>query len=107
MYIKFKYRLPASISALATKEIVDFYDDIVTGWIDNGDVHQLSHCALYMVCEFEDYDGTNVICNPVVIVAGNENRAMDIYSEVTNGKNGMILCSILDNCKDVKVIPDS
>ena len=44
MYIKFKYILPTSISTLATKDIVDFYDDIVAGWIDNGDIHQLSHC---------------------------------------------------------------
>lgn len=105
MYIKFKYKLPASISALAAKDILDFYDDTVIGWIDNGDIHQLSHCSLYMVCEFESNNGVDLFYNPVVIVAGNQNRAMDIYSEVTEGQNGIIMCSILDDCTNVKVIP--
>lgn len=104
MIIEFKYKISDDIFALANKELVNFYDKYITGYLDEGDAHQLQHCSLYMVCEIIDYNN-KIYGNAVAVVANNERRALEIYGECIPDKNAMIFYQILDNCKNVKVIP--
>lgn len=105
MLIEFVYRLPEKIVPLAQKDIVDFTDDRIIGYLDQGDVSRLSHCSLYMVCNLNTYNELNVISNPVGIVAPNEGQALDTYFKATENTNGMVFCSIVDDCSTVKVEP--
>lgn len=105
MLIEFSYKLPEGLVALMNKEIVNFNDDYITGWLDQADAGQLKHCAMYMVCTLEVHDDLNVMKNPIAIVARNENRAMDTYYKATSKNDGMVFCSIIDNCSKAKVSP--
>ena len=49
MIIEFKYKISDDIFALANKELVNFYDNYITGYLDEGDVHHLQHCSLYFI----------------------------------------------------------
>lgn len=104
MLTPFKYKLSEDITNLAMASMANFYDEYILGWMDPGDTHQLAHCSMYMVCEIIDARN-NIIGNPVAIVAKNERRAMDIYNEATKKVDAMIYYCILDNCKNVKVLP--
>lgn len=103
MLIEFIYRLPEKIVPLAQKDIINFTDDRIIGYLDQGDASRLNHCSLYMVCDFNTYNGLNVISNPIGIVAPNENQALEIYFRATNNNNGMVFCSIVDDCSIIKV----
>lgn len=104
MIIEFKYKISDDIFALANKELVNFYDNYITGYLDEGDVHHLQHCSLYMVCEIID-PNKKIYGNAVAVVASNESRALEIYGERIPNKNAIIFYQILDNCKNIKVIP--
>lgn len=105
MLIEFIYRLPANIVPLVQKQMIDFADDRINGWFDQGDASRLNHCSMFMVCEYEKIGEINTMRNPTGIVAINESQALDIYFRATGSNNGMVFCSIVDNCSGITVEP--
>lgn len=105
MLVEFIYRLPTNIVSLTQKEMVDFIDDRINGWIDQGDASRLHHCSMFMVCEYEKIGETTVLRNPTGIVAMNESQALDTYFKATGNNNGMIFCSIISDCSSITVEP--
>lgn len=103
MLINFIYKLPASLVPLTRKEMIGFTDDRIVGWFDQADVSQLKHCSMFMVCNYEQNSNVTVYTDPVGIVARNEVQALEIYHKATNMVNGLVFCSIIDDCSNITV----
>lgn len=105
MAIKFKYRIPENLQPLIDTTITDYGLDYVYGLMPEDLAGDLKHCSLYMVCEFEYINFTEIWRNPVAIVAPNEVSAIETYAENMNKNNGSVLCEIVNRCDNIKVEP--
>jgi hypothetical protein len=100
--VKFKYKIDNGLLPLVQNLIVDFYDNTFTGYLPEGLSGQMQHCTLFIVCEFEEINSTQVYKNPIVVVARNDGQAVQIYQEVT-GNIGFVLHRISEDCSKIKV----
>lgn len=110
MYINFKYKIPSNITELAISDIENFPSNgELNGYIDEFDIYNknLKYCSMYLVCELEAHINTNdrKLLNPYCIVAKNEFRAIDAFYNITKKNNGTVMCEIINNCSNIKVIP--
>lgn len=104
--IHFKYRLSDELVRLSQSTIVDFNSTVIPGLVDPGLVGQLNHCSLYMICQLDFKDTTQVWKNPMAVVGRNDVDAMESYVRDTKNEDGAILCEITNNCQNIKVIPE-
>lgn len=105
MFIQFKYRLSDQILSFIRKQVIDFDSDSMIGWFNQANAGQFQHCSLYIICELETYEDVYINRNPILIVGKNTVQAMEIYNSITGSKNGTILCEVVNNCSNIKVIP--
>ena len=105
MAIRFKYRIPENLQPLVDKTIVNYGLNYLYCIMPEGIVSQLRHCSLYMICEFEYINGTQVWSKPMGVVAHNEVEAMEAYVRETQKENGAVLCEVVNRCDNIKVEP--
>ena len=105
MAIKFKYTLPSNLQPLVDETVVDYGLNYVYGLMPEELTAQLRHCSLYMICEFEFINNSQVWRNPVAVVGHNEVEAMEVYVRNTGKENGSVLCEIVNRCDNIVVEP--
>lgn len=103
MAIKFKYRIPENLQPLVSRTVVDYGYDYIIGYMPEELAGQLRHCSLYMICEFEMVNNTQIWRNPIAVVGQNEVNAMETYVRNTKKENGAVLCEIVNRCDNIKV----
>ena len=105
MAVKFRYRIPNNLQPLVDETVVNYGLDYLYGLMPEELSGQLRHCSLYMICEFEFIDNTQVWQNPIAVVGQNEVEAMETYVKNTGKENGSVLCEIVNRCDNIKVEP--
>lgn len=105
MAIRFKYRIPENLQPLVDQTIVNYGLNYLHGLMPEELAGQLRHCSLYMICEFDFVNGSEVWQNPVAVVGQNEANAMETYVENMHKQNGSVLCEIVNRCDKITVEP--
>jgi len=103
--IKFKYVFNDNLLPLIRSEMIDFTDNFIVGYLDEGYSNQLSLCSLFLCCNYEYKDNQNMYRNPVGIVATNTQSAAIIYSNIFDGENCFIHSVLENDCKKMEVEP--
>ena len=101
--IRFKYNINGNLLPLIRSEMVDFVQDFIVGYLDEGYATQLNRCNLYLCCDYKYENYQHIYSNPIGIVAPNQQMAAVIYSTIYNGKDCFIHSILKDNCKNMVV----
>ena len=105
MAVKFKFKIPENLLPLVNQTVVNYGLDYLYGLMPRDLVGQLRHCSMYMICEYESINGTQIWSNPVAVVGTNEVNAMETYVRNMKKENGSVLCEIVNRCDNIKVEP--
>ena len=102
--IKFKYNLKEDLLKLVRQNIVNYTSDFLISYMNKGDINNLRHSSLYLMCEYlEPTPSMRVYQNPLAIVARNQYIATGIYNEITGCESATMLCEIENRCDNLKV----
>ena len=102
--IKFKYTFKEDLLNLVRQNIVNYTSDFAIGYMNEGDVNNLRHRSLYLMCEIiEPTPSMRVYQNPIVVVAKNQYDATGMYNEITGSQSGTMLCEIVNRCDNIIV----
>lgn len=101
--IRFRYKMPEALEQLARQTIIDFNDSYFYGMMEEGDVPNLAHCALYLVCQTQYITGTTIYKNPIVVVARNEIAALTMYATETHIGDASVHSVLETRCDKIKV----
>lgn len=106
--IKFMYNVRKDIAILINQTVVNVSNpNKIIGYAEEGRMHNLQHASLFLVCEYNNINGTDLYQNPIAIVALNQTEANTLYGQITGKSNCSVLCELESNCKDLKVEPVS
>ena len=105
--IKFKYTLNNSLAELARGTLSNYFGNSIIGYMDEGDVNNLRHMSLYLMCEIivDETTGNKTYQNAIGVVARNDYQAVGMYNEINNTDTGSVLCEIENKCDELKVEP--
>lgn len=104
--IKFKYTFKEDLLKLVRETIVNYTSDFVVGYMQEGDVGNLAHSSLYLMCEcVQPTPNMRVYQNPIAIIARNQYTATTLFREITGSESGTVLCELENKCNDINVEP--
>ena len=102
--IKFKYTFKEDLLNLLRQTIVNYTSDFAIGYMNEGDVNNLRHRSLYLMCEIiEPTPSMRVYQNPIAVVAKNQYEATGMYNEITGSQSSTMLCEIVNRCDNIIV----
>ena len=108
--IKFAYNVKKDLIPLILETVINCDPTRIVGYVEEGtlnNVDSLKINSLYLVAELnssKDDDSRDIYKNPLVLVSKTQQRAAELYREIT-GKVGSIVAEIEHTCDKLKVEP--
>ena len=99
--VNFKYRIHESLIPLIQKDIMNYNNNFLIGYLEEGS--DLRYSGLYLVCEIKRMQNIDIRLNPIAVVARNESEEIRIYQEITEINDCTVICELERRCDALKV----